>query len=129
MTIWLVEPTGRSTRLEVLVADTPSRRLQGLQNVDALDAVDGMLFQYPSATTIAFQMLNVTIPLWITWFDSQDCLLATALMQPCTSGAQAKRYRSPAPFQHALEMPVRRDDVMPILPVGSRLQMAPSARA
>ncbi|MDQ6796478.1 MAG: DUF192 domain-containing protein [Actinomycetota bacterium] len=122
-TIGLIGPAGGHEQLKVAVADTQSRRLQGLQGPDKLGPLDGMLFHFPSVTITSFHMRHVSIPLWIAWFDVHGRLVAATLMAPCPSGNGCPHYRSPLPYRDALELGVTAERPGELL-VGAQLERA-----
>jgi len=69
------------------------------------DGLDGVLFVYDSPSSVSFHMLNTPMPLDIWWFDSDDHLVGTTEMEPC-SGKPCVSYRSPGPVIWVLETPL-----------------------
>lgn len=88
--------------LTVYVAETSQQRRQGLQEVEELRAVDGMLFTWPDSTSASFNMENTYIPLDIWWFDADGVLVGSTTMQPCEDD-DCLSYRSPGEVLWALE--------------------------
>jgi uncharacterized membrane protein (UPF0127 family) len=94
-----------STELTVWVADTPSRRAQGLRQVEVLpDGVDGMLFVWNTPTSAVFGMADTLIPLDLWWFGPHGELLGVTEMQTCPDG-DCVSYGSPGAVGWALETP------------------------
>ena len=91
------------TALTVWVADTPSKRAQGLRGVEALPhGVDGMLFVFETPTSAVFGMKDTLIPLDIWWFGPQGDLLGVTEMRTCPDGGCVS-YGSPGAVGWALE--------------------------
>lgn len=103
--------------MNVLVADTPGLRDQGLRDVETLpDDIDGMLFVFGEPRPATFGMRDTLIPLDIWWFDAEGVLLGSTRMEPCPT-APCPSYGSPGPISWALETPADEID----LTVGDRL--------
>ncbi len=58
-----IESAGKRLKFTVRVADTPTRREQGLMFVKSLPEDGGMLFLHPREVETAFWMKNTLIPL------------------------------------------------------------------
>jgi uncharacterized membrane protein (UPF0127 family) len=98
---------GTTCDICVKVANTPELRAKGLQGVKSFDGFDGMLFYSGSASTDAFWMRDVLVPLDIHFFDMLGAPLSTAHGVPCpnsTSDADCPRYKSVAAYGYALEV-------------------------
>ncbi len=88
----------------VAVADTPTRRGQGLMNVTDLGSLDGMLFVFPETVTAAFWMKDTLIPLDIAFFDAAGGFVDRLTMTPCEADP-CPTYPAAAPYRYALEAP------------------------
>ncbi len=86
----------------VAVAATEEQRAQGLMLVTALDAVDGMLFVFPSDGTGGFWMKDTLIPLDIAFFDVDGRLVDVLSMVPCEEDP-CLVYRPSGAYRYALE--------------------------
>jgi hypothetical protein len=92
------------TTLTVLVADTATKRQQGLRDIETLDGYDGMLFVFEETRPATFGMGDTLVPLDIWWFDAEGVLLGGTEMSPCPDDPCVS-YASPAPIMWALETP------------------------
>lgn len=90
--------------LRVAIADTPNSRRRGLTGVDDFGAVDGMVFVFDAPTETSFHMRDVPAPLDIAFIAADGTVLAVLTMPPCEADP-CPTYRSPAPFQWAIETP------------------------
>ena len=90
-------------RLQVVVADTPERRRQGLMNVADLLDLDGMLFVFSSDTTTGFWMRDTLIALDIAFFDADGAFVDGFDMRPCTENP-CPTYFPDGSYRFALEM-------------------------
>jgi uncharacterized membrane protein (UPF0127 family) len=93
--------------LLVLVASTPSQRVQGLRDVRSLSPYAGMLFVNASDTSARFTMAGTPTPLDVTFFSDEGVPVDRARMTPCPDGTDATcpEYASKAPYRYALEQP------------------------
>jgi uncharacterized membrane protein (UPF0127 family) len=95
--------------LDVVVADTESERETGLRRRSDVGDYDGMLFAFPSPSTVGFTMSTVPVPLDIGFYDASGRLVDRLRMEPCTGTDQScPVYRAPRPFSYALETPAGR---------------------
>ena len=94
-----LEIGGVTVRAEL--AATPEQRARGLQGRSRLGMNEGMLFTFPRPVEDAFWMRDVLLPLSIAFFNPDGVVLSIQEMAP--DGGQ-KLYRSPLPYQYALEM-------------------------
>ncbi|MFA7219363.1 MAG: DUF192 domain-containing protein [Synergistaceae bacterium] len=69
-------------RLSIEIADTPSRRSNGLMNRKKLGENEGMLFKFPTAQRLSFWMKSTYIPLDIAFLDSDGTILQIEKMYP-----------------------------------------------
>lgn len=86
--------------LDVLVARTPTQWARGLVGLDI--SVDGLLFDMPPRSQLAFHMHNVDIDVVIGFYDHAGYLVDAHHM-----AAHNGRAKSRAPYRWALEVPVR----------------------
>jgi uncharacterized protein len=93
--------------LRVLVASTPSQRVQGLRGVRSLAPYQGMLFVYPGDATARFTMAGTPTPLDIMFFSARGLPVDRARMLPCpdASDARCPEYASRTRYRYALEQP------------------------
>ena len=107
---------GRCVRLAV--ADTPSRRAQGLRGVDDLRPYAGLLYAQRGDSDAGFTMAGTTHPLDITWYGAAGFRVDAARMWPCPSADADKCpvYRSKHPYRFALETPAGSFASGPIAP-------------
>ena len=87
---------GHSTNLDVEIANTLSRREQGLMYRQSLDDAHGMLFLFPADTTDGFWMQNTYIPLDIAYISADgkvvDVVHGKPLDQTILYSSQPYRY-------------------------------------
>jgi len=93
--------------LRVLVASSPSQRVQGLRAVRSIAPYDGMLFVFPSDTTARFTMADTPLPLDATFFSEQGTPVDDVVMTPCPAGTDATcpAYAAKGRYRYALERP------------------------
>lgn len=91
----------------VVVADTASRREEGLRGHVALGEYAGMLFATSRDTSTAFTMSGVATPLELSWYASSGARVGGAHLVPCPDHDEAHCpvYRSGRPYRLALETP------------------------
>jgi uncharacterized membrane protein (UPF0127 family) len=82
-------PTGKvklgNVYLDVDIADTPQRQVQGLQHHGILSYNQGMLFPFAQPQVIPIWMKDMQFPIDIIWFDSsRNILHIEKNAQPCT---------------------------------------------
>lgn len=87
---------------EVAVADSPELRRRGLQGVEGLGDLDGMLFVFPEPTEAAFTMRGTRMAIDIAFFAEDGVLVDRLEMVPCR-GEPCPSYRSSGPFRYAVE--------------------------
>ena len=98
---------GEICELCLLSATTKDQRARGLMEVtdEELGGYDGMLFEYPEATSGEFWMRNTPMPLSIAFFDAQGKLVSTTDMQPCADSPSCPGYPAAGTFKYAIEVP------------------------
>lgn len=93
----------RKTSLTVRIADTQSKREQGLKYVTVLPENEGMLFVFPGRTVGGFWMLDTYIPLSISFVDTDGRILRIMDMMPC-KGPPCPFYEPGVFYQYAIEV-------------------------
>ena len=88
-----------------ILAETPAQQSRGLQTRTDLGGYDGMLFVFPSDTTVTFYMRNTPLPLSIAWFDSAGRFVSSADMIPCADRPGCPTYAAERAYRYALEVP------------------------
>ena len=93
--------------LHLLVALSPSQRVQGLRGVESLAPYDGMLFVSQTDSTAHFTMADTVMPLDITFFSDKGVPVDRTRMVPCPSGSDSTcpEYASKQRYRFALEQP------------------------
>lgn len=95
-----------SVQLEVVLADEPVERSQGLRYRESAGAYDGMLFVYPELVGTSFTMSAVQAPLDIGFYDPAGRVVARLRMKPCAGTYdECPLYSAGEDFQYALETP------------------------
>ena len=87
----------------VSVADTEAARERGLMGVTHLGSTSGMVFAFPSTTTVAFWMKDTLIPLDIAFWDNRGTVITVQRMQPCRADP-CPLYQASAPYAGAVEV-------------------------
>lgn len=100
-----VGPGGGSNRRCALLADTPAQQELGLMRRSDLGGYDGMLFRFPTDTSVEFYMKDTPLPLSIAWFDASGRFVSAADMEPCLDTLVCPTYGAAAPYRYALEVP------------------------
>jgi uncharacterized membrane protein (UPF0127 family) len=88
-----------------LLAETAAQQELGLMNRTDVGGYDGMLFRFPTDTTVAFYMKDTPLPLSIAFFDGSGQFVSTADMAPCIHQATCPTYGAARPYRWALEVP------------------------
>jgi len=91
------------TAIDVLVADTPQSRQQGLSGRPRLEKGDGMLFIFNDYQPRSFWMKNMNFPIDIIWIDSDKIVKISENLQP-EGETPANHYSSDAPVNYVLEV-------------------------
>jgi uncharacterized membrane protein (UPF0127 family) len=90
--------------LDVVVADEPSERNQGLRGATAVGPYDGMLFVQGSDSDAAFTMAGTLKPIFITWYSVNGTPVDRRRMTPCSgSDLTCPAYFSHGRYRFALE--------------------------
>lgn len=94
------------TTIFVEIADSPSKRSQGLMLRPSMAPDRGMLFLFPEPGDHAFWMKNTLISLDMLWLDETGTILHLESKVPiCTRQDDGcPRYRSPSKSLHVLEL-------------------------
>ena len=93
-----------SQELLVAVADTPTKRGQGLMFVSEFGDVDGMLFVFDTDVNNRFFMRDTLVPLDIAFFSAGGLLVDLFDMVPCEE-TPCPRYQPAGLYRYALERP------------------------
>ncbi len=95
-----------SRTIQAYVADTDSRRSDGLMFITRLPENTGMLFVFEGEQTLSFWMKNTMIPLAIGFIDAKGELVDVQEMEPAKSMVtlDVPTYQSRKPARFALEM-------------------------
>lgn len=89
---------------QVVIAKTSAQREQGLRQRADLGAYGGMLFVFPSTTSVGFTMSTVPVPLTIGFYGSDGRSVDTLRMVPCTgTDATCPIYRARRSFRYTVE--------------------------
>lgn len=88
-----------------LLADTVARQELGLMNRTDMGGYDGMIFQFPSDTSVSFYMKDTPLPLSIAFFDGTGHFVSTADMAPCLDQTNCPLYNAARPYRYAIEVP------------------------
>jgi uncharacterized membrane protein (UPF0127 family) len=88
----------------VVVADDEAERVQGLRGRMDASPYDGMLFVFPSDSSVAFTMAGVPAPLDIAFYSGAGAVVDRLHMKPCKgTDATCPAYRAKDAFRYALE--------------------------
>lgn len=95
-----------STEVMVELARTPFDQARGLGGRTTLDPDAGMLFVFPTSVPRVFWMKDTQIPLDFLWIRAGTIVGITANVQPepGVPDALLRRYASPSPVDHVLEV-------------------------
>lgn len=89
-----------------LLAETDAQHERGLMSRTDLGGFDGMLFVFPSPTTVTFWMKDTVLPLSIAYFDASGRFVSSADMAPCLGrGSNCPEYPATGPYTFAIEVP------------------------
>ena len=96
---------GRSVRL--LVADSPSKRKQGLMYVRNLEEYDGMLFTFEVVGIRAFWNQNTFLPLELVWVNNGEVIGRDRLPSIEQSNGEIITIESPGEVTEVIELVVQ----------------------
>lgn len=128
ITITVTRADGSTEEHCVWLADDEPSQERGLMGITdtALGGRSGMLFSFPTDTSVAFWMKDTPMPLSIVWFDGTGSFVSSTDMQPCPAGTRScPTYRAAGPYRTALEVPLGRDRDLGLV-VGSGLRLGGS---
>ncbi|HZJ48826.1 MAG TPA: DUF192 domain-containing protein [Acidimicrobiia bacterium] len=94
--------SGRS--MMVALADTPTKRSQGLMGVTDMGDLDGMLFAFETDNNGGFWMKDTLIPLDIVFFAADGGFVDRFTMEPCKEDP-CPSYNPAAAYRYAVEAP------------------------
>ena len=90
--------------LDVVVADSVGERVQGLRGRPNPAPYAGMLFVFPTDSTVAFTMAGVPDALDIAFFDAQGRRVDQLHMAPCSgTDATCPAYVADGAYRYTLE--------------------------
>ena len=90
------------TVLEVQIADTAPRRVQGLMFQEQLPYTQGMLFVFDEPGVYSLWMINMQFSLDMIWFDKDgNTVHIETDVEPCRSAVETMTCPSKIPSAHA----------------------------
>jgi uncharacterized protein len=92
-----------NTELEVFVADTPEKRIQGLMGIKDLAADTGMLFIFPDKSLRTFWNKNTLLNLDIIWIVDGR-VVGTSTLPAITNNNEIIRVFPQVPIQAVIEI-------------------------
>jgi uncharacterized protein len=95
--------TINNTRINLSIADTPTKEIQGLSGQKSLEKDAGMLFVFKEKQVRNFWMKNMNFPLDIVWIDSDKIVKISADL-PAESEHPKNLYSSDIPVDRVLEL-------------------------
>ncbi len=98
-----VELGGERFRLEVV--DDEASRNRGLMGREALEADEGMLFDFPAGTRPSIWMRNMLISLDLLYVDEQGTLVQIFHEVPPCKAMPCEIYRAERPLRFVIEVP------------------------
>ena len=116
----LVRADGTTRDVRVELAMTEAQRERGLMERESVPDDTGMLFVFPSDTTVAFWMKDTPQALSIAFIAADGRIVDVQDMQPETTDL----HHSPAPYRYALEVGQGYFGRVSIAP-GDRVQLPP----
>jgi uncharacterized membrane protein (UPF0127 family) len=87
---------------DVAVADTVELRRRGLQGVDDLAELDGMLFVFSTDTEASFTMRGTLMAIDVAFFSGDGTVVDVVEMVPCEA-EPCPSYRASGAYRYALE--------------------------
>jgi uncharacterized membrane protein (UPF0127 family) len=115
----VVRADGSTEEHCVWVADDEASREQGLMDVTdpGLGGRAGMVFLFPSDSTIAFWMRNTPLPLSIAWFDGAGVFVSSTDMEPCPADVRScPTHAASRAYRSAVEVPKGHLEQLGLLP-------------
>jgi uncharacterized protein len=92
-----------NTKINLSIADTPAKQIQGLSNQQSLDKNAGMLFIFPDKQIRNFWMKDMNFPLDIIWI-ADDKIEKIDSDLPAEGDQPKKMYSSVLPIDRVLEV-------------------------
>jgi uncharacterized protein len=111
--------------ITVEIADTDATRATGLMYRTQMDAMQGMLFVFPSSQHRSFYMKNTLIPLSIAYINAQGVIMEIHDMQPLNLQSVYSQY----PAMYALELNQGMFAKLGITPGMKILQLPPASKS
>ncbi len=105
-TVRLSNSTADTVTVTAEVADTESKRAQGLMNRSSLDNNSGMLFVYETEQQASFWMKDTLLPLDIVFIDANSNI--TNVSANTVPNNTSNIYKSNAPVKYVLELNANR---------------------
>jgi uncharacterized membrane protein (UPF0127 family) len=100
VTLNVVDEDGRSERLTVELARTPTERAIGLMFRDELAEDGGMLFVFAADTGSGFWMRDTTFPISVAFIREDGTIIDIQDMEPLTDDL----HYPPQPYRYGLEL-------------------------
>ncbi len=100
--------------INVEVADTEQKRVQGLSGRNSMDNSNGMLFVFDTADYHEFWMKDMKFPIDIIWIGED--LKVVSIDSSVQPSSYPKRYRPTRPARYAIETNERFTDTFIITP-------------
>jgi hypothetical protein len=90
---------------ELMVADSPTKKMLGLMHRKSLPENKGMLFLFNRAGRYDIWMLNMNLPIDILWLDSKSKVIKIIEnAEPCSSFFKCIPYSSPHNAMYIIEL-------------------------
>jgi uncharacterized protein len=89
--------------LEVFIADTNEKRIQGLMNIPRLEGNTGMVFTFPTATPRTFWNKNTLINLDLIWI-ANNRIIGISALPSITQSTDSIRVSSPGAVDTVIEV-------------------------
>lgn len=100
--------------INVEIADTKQKRVQGLSGRNALDNSNGMLFVFDTADYHEIWMKDMKFPIDIIWIDEE--LKVISIDSSVQPSSYPRKYRPTRPARYAIETNERFTDTFIITP-------------
>ena len=88
--------------IQIEIADTDAKRIQGLSNRESLPTDTGLLFIFPTPTTPSFWMKDMHFPIDIIWLDANWKIIG--IEKNLTPETYPKLFFPPSPIKYVLEV-------------------------